>query len=283
MFVGNLQTSHWKSTTNYLLPISSSQIISVKKIMNSSPTTAPSKCKCATCSKAGALKKCAECSTTPYCSHECQKKDWKSHKKICSSNATASSSGGPSSENASSSSSRGQQSAGQGLSAPFPKPFHALDSATYLHNRPEQDVFKLLIDCYRLRAQDDVIFSDSHGPVQSAGFNRFLRLAEGRRSILPDWWSAEKAAECETFGATAGPWSSLATGTNKAGIIAHYRDDLASMQLRMLGEQVYGGGSGGHSGKAMCQVQMRAEKGEIETEDLDASAAFLNFKNSFRS
>lgn len=42
---------------------------------------------CATCGKAeslvGRLKKCAVCHKTHYCSRECQKADWKKHKKIC--------------------------------------------------------------------------------------------------------------------------------------------------------------------------------------------------------
>jgi splicing suppressor protein 51 len=43
---------------------------------------------CATCKKTGTetpnLKRCAKCKTTYYCSPDCQKADWKSHKKQCS-------------------------------------------------------------------------------------------------------------------------------------------------------------------------------------------------------
>ena len=37
---------------------------------------------CSVCSKEGA-KKCSRCKTQFYCSKECQKKDWKTHKSIC--------------------------------------------------------------------------------------------------------------------------------------------------------------------------------------------------------
>jgi hypothetical protein len=47
------------------------------------PTT-----KCACCSTAETdpekpLKPCAKCQTVRYCSRDCQKKDWKLHKKVC--------------------------------------------------------------------------------------------------------------------------------------------------------------------------------------------------------
>ncbi|KAK4662287.1 uncharacterized protein QC763_700960 [Podospora pseudopauciseta] len=41
---------------------------------------------CTTCSKPAfefPLKRCAKCTLTEYCSRECQKQDWKAHKKIC--------------------------------------------------------------------------------------------------------------------------------------------------------------------------------------------------------
>ncbi|PMD41312.1 hypothetical protein L207DRAFT_581754 [Hyaloscypha variabilis F] len=53
-------------------------------ISSSPPPTA----KCACCSTPETdpekpLKPCAKCQTVRYCSRDCQKKDWKLHKKIC--------------------------------------------------------------------------------------------------------------------------------------------------------------------------------------------------------
>src|SRR5436190_10776987 len=68
---------------------------------------------------------------------------------------------------------------------------------TWLHNRPEQDVYKLHIEG---DADVDSIYDGARDGWQ--GFRRFLRLAESRRELLPSWWSQEKVVECEAVGMT---------------------------------------------------------------------------------
>ena len=96
---------------------------------------------CTTCGAsppAVALKRCANCNTTPYCSRDCQKTDWKSHKRTCGK------------QNPSSSSSTATPTSPTfPLTRPVPSPFTRLDNGTYLHALPPQDVYTLLIDAHR--------------------------------------------------------------------------------------------------------------------------------------
>ncbi|CAJ2511441.1 Uu.00g070660.m01.CDS01 [Anthostomella pinea] len=146
-------------------------------------------------------------------------------------------------------------------------PFSHLDQGTYLYDRPEQDVYKLLIDCYRLRMDDNLKFDrvlepdsiyQQHVSSGLPGFRRFVRMAQ---AILPPWWSEEKQKECE---ASATGWSDLDVKIQKADIIRCYGDDHFPMQLRFLAEAVYGSGPGGQDGTFMREHMMERERGEFD-------------------
>ncbi|KAF9342775.1 hypothetical protein BGX26_006866 [Mortierella sp. AD094] len=171
-------------------------------------------------------------------------------------------------------------SASKGLSTTIQKPFHKLHAKTWLHDRPEKDTYNLLIDTYRLKMEDMYKFDGSaeadsvyNGSSDgSEGLKRFLRLAESKPGVLPPWWSKAKAEECLQFGMTD-DWASLASAVEKADLIKHYDDALMPMQLRMLGEQVYGTGPGGMSGASMLQQQMMMETGSGHFTTIDASSS----------
>jgi splicing suppressor protein 51 len=155
------------------------------------------------------------------------------------------------------------------------KPFHKLHDKTWLHDRPVEDVYKLLIDVYRLRLEDDYNLegkADRGGIYGGAtdggrnGFRRFLMLVASRHGLLPTWWTPEKGDECIELGMTGGGvWSDLGKKAKKGDIISHYGDSAMPMQFRLFGEQVYGTGPGGHSGVSVLQMQMASEKGEVFT------------------
>lgn len=247
--------------------------------------TSATEAKCANCAKLQSdsvnLKSCAKCHATKYCSRECQKTHWKVHKKVCASFAQPTGSQSSSEPagtgntpfHASPSPPHPNQDGNnaKGLAVDVDKPFHHLNSKTWLHNRPERDVFKLLIDTYRLRMEDNMkageVDTDNVYGASSdgrGGFRRFLRLAEKRAGLLPSWWSLEKAVECTDFGLSRG-WSSLASAVEKSDIMEHYGNPAMPMQLRMFGEQVYETGPWGQSGAAMMRIQMQAEKGGSKT------------------
>lgn len=68
-----------------------------------------------------------------------------------------------------------------------------LNTKTWLHGKPETEVFTLLIDSYRMRVEDEYKFrgdvdEDSlyGGGDPTIGFRRFLRKAE-KTQVFPSW------------------------------------------------------------------------------------------------
>jgi len=159
------------------------------------------------------------------------------------------------------------------LDSTLQKPFTHLYHKTWLHNRSEKDVFRLLIDCFRLMLEDDYKFegeamidslysgdcADSRIP-----FRIFLTHAQKQKGLLPAWWTAAdgstKADECIAFGLTDS-WSNLGAAVEKAALIQHYGESTMPMQLRMLREQVTGRGPMGQSGMDMIKMNMTSESG----------------------
>ncbi|RSL99565.1 hypothetical protein CEP52_009682 [Fusarium oligoseptatum] len=223
---------------------------------------------CNKCNKSGSevsLKHCAKCKQTHYCSRECQKADWKAHKKVCSKQA-----GSAPAPGSASASGNGGLSPPKGLDEPIPDPFTRLGNGTYLHNRPEKDVYRLLLDTYRLRVDDmyklegevddDNIYAGH--PDSLPGFRRFMRkITRSKKELFPSWWTPEKQKECEAFGIDEDQWQNLRCAVEKKDIIEHYEDSQFPMQLRMFGESIYGRAPGGSDGTAMRQMLASFESG----------------------
>ncbi|PNY24179.1 Fatty-acid amide hydrolase [Tolypocladium capitatum] len=166
------------------------------------------------------------------------KADWPSHKQAC---GKPDGSAEPPSA-ARSSSAASALSPPKGLDGGISKPFSRLDDDTWLHGRSENDVYRLLIDACRLRAEDAYSFEGSpqHDSIYAGapdgrrGFARFLDRAATRRGLLPRWWTPEKRAACERLGMDASQWHDLRCAVKKSDIIDHYGDTRFPMQLRMV-------------------------------------------------
>lgn len=204
------------------------------------PTQAHTAQACLSCSKGPPtvkLRRCTKCWSVEYCSKDCQKAHWKTHRKDCAPGVAPEDSqpsppaGSPTRDGpglfnidmASGTITLGAApsaiSPPHGLDGSVDKPFNRLINGTWLHDRSEKDVYRLLVDAYRMRIEDEWVFAGDGGgdtiyggcASSIAGFRVFLNNAErtqagptGKRvGILPAWWNRTKRLECERLGITA--------------------------------------------------------------------------------
>lgn len=188
------------------------------------------------------LKRCAKCQTTTYCSRECQKGDWKSHKRICASNASArsepSSTPGPST---------GAHNPGFDVA----NALLGLGNDDFLHSLPERKAYIQLIDCFRMRMEDEYTFGANNFGIYGGDdpvpvFKKFLDLAEKRDRLLPSWWNREKRRECERLAMGGDRWADISCAVEKSDIQEHYGDGMMPMKLRILGRR--------SMGRALCRL-----------------------------
>lgn len=226
---------------------------------------------CANCKKTAAaanlsnLKACTKCKTTQYCSRDCQKADWKSHKNVCANNASKAYAAANAEHSRTYSSPHLKD-----LEKHVPNPFTRLDQNKYLHDRPEKDVYKLLIDSFRMRQDDDFKFEEKTSPPSVytgasssvVPFRQYLAKTETRTGLLPPWWSTDKQKECETFG-QSGARNNLREKVTKQDVIQHYGDDKMPMQVRMLAEAIYGAGTMGQDGSHARKMMVQMDNGGL--------------------
>ncbi|KAK8069432.1 hypothetical protein PG994_006048 [Apiospora phragmitis] len=226
------------------------------------------------CKKTGTdLKKCAKCHTTFYCSRDCQKVDWKVHKKVCNPNSQNNLSDKIGPSNVTHNNTQ-EPSRTRSLDQPISKPYTRLHDRKWLHDRPEKDVYRLLIDCYRMRMEDKCKIDGraEAGSVQAGAsnleqsFRRLLHVAEAKPDLLPPWWDDGKKEACvklvrRSGGEDGGGWSCLSRAATKEEIIEHYGNPQFPMHLRLFGEQIFGytPGSQGNGAQVIELMMMAME------------------------
>jgi mitochondrial splicing suppressor protein 51 len=224
------------------------------------------------CNKCGKelerLQRCSQCASVYYCSRECQKDHWKTHKIECATLANKRAQEASPEEQGRT---NFTNKASKHLEYAPDKPFTRLDNGTWLHGRPERDVYKLLIDAFRLRCDDDMKFGVAviwrTGTIytgakdSSSAFINFLDILEGQhKRLLPDWWTSEKRLACMELGEDASSRWSLSKRAGKQEIIDAYGEPSnMAMQLRMFVEAVVGVGPDGNNGRGMRLMMMQQE------------------------
>lgn len=98
-----------------------------------------------------------------------------------------------------------------------------------------------------MRVEDEYTYGCNNigiyaGQDPRPAFKEFLDLAEKREGILPSWWNAEKRRECERMAVDAEGWNDINCAVEKGDIMEHYGDNMMPMNLRVLGEKIYGKG-----------------------------------------
>lgn len=151
------------------------------------------------------------------------------------------------------------------------KPFTAIYHNSFLHDRSEEETFKILIDVIRMHQEDvynlegetmvGTIYNSE--PTSEKAFGDFLRRAKRISGFLPPWFNDEKAEECVRYGLRSDHGFTLDCAREKSDIQEVWGDDRMPMKLRMLGEKVYGNTPGGSKGDAMLGMMMQMEGGSF--------------------
>ncbi|KFY17702.1 hypothetical protein V492_00448 [Pseudogymnoascus sp. VKM F-4246] len=169
---------------------------------------------------------CPECSTTGYCGQECHDRNWKSLEPTLGF-----------------SSPEGPHNSGFDVI----NDMFGLSKDDFLHNRPEAEVFTLLIVSFKLRIKDEHVFSRNQTGVYVDGkppalFQKFLLLAESRPHLLPGWWSPTMREKCEKLAVNSELGSVVSCVIEKSDVQDCYGDNMMPLKLRVLNEKICGVG-----------------------------------------
>jgi splicing suppressor protein 51 len=208
---------------------------------------------CAKCTKPGSsespLQRCSRCKSTRYCSLECQKAHWKTHKKAClpASDVEAHITGSENPKTAKPSSDSDWEDIPETDRRPSRNPRSSSTTSPLLTQHwtglSEELSFFHIIDAYRLRVEDEYVFSGSTRGIYNQDpalpdFRRFLNKAEKRQGLLPGWWSNDKRRECEKLAKKRGAGAEIDGAVEASDVVERYGDPTILMFLRLFAERV---------------------------------------------
>jgi hypothetical protein len=129
----------------------------------------------------------------------------------------------------------------EGLIGPADVPCHKLDSIVWLHNQPETEVYKLLIDYLRLQRTRDFNGKDDASDEDATRQTLFDFLHEAK-AILPTWWARRHASACVLLSMRRGSmeWSQLNRHLTAEDVENHYGCKETPKRLTELASLIYG-------------------------------------------
>ncbi|POR38511.1 Uncharacterized protein TPAR_01298 [Tolypocladium paradoxum] len=156
-----------------------------------------------------------------------------------------------------------------GLDNPVTFAFTRLTYNTWFEGRCWTDVFKLLIDAYRLRlaAQRDLDGKPRRVPDEEKrevadGLRKFLDLAEEVPGLLPLGWNWVHAARCRILAGRNDDitnWYSLEYLPNEDEMVEWYEDLFFPLQLQIFAKLVYGTDVPRQNAKILWRIMLQSE------------------------
>ncbi|KAJ5988442.1 MYND domain protein [Penicillium waksmanii] len=155
---------------------------------------------------------------------------------------------------------------GPALTVKITDPFQKLKEKKWLHDRPKEDIYKLLIDAFRLRMDDDFKFLELrhantiYDDISCDGtpsLELFIRMAV--LYPVPEWWNESELASCLEY-AKLLTWSNIMVKITADDVKAYYGDPSMVLQLRIFAEQVVEKGGIGIDFLSMLDVGVMLER-----------------------
>lgn len=162
------------------------------------------------------------------------------------------------------------------------KPFSCLKRGTWLHRRPVQDVYLLLLSAYRLRQEDNHRYVGPHAvdmyatyssgewegsAISLEGFEIFLWYCEYRKHLLPSWWTRNHHSDCLVFAYSRRDWRdpcNVKDTTDALDCYLHTNQPTFLLQLRVFAEYVYGYTAGKQCWRAIAEVHWLLEQEDVD-------------------
>ncbi|KAI5463666.1 hypothetical protein BGZ63DRAFT_197246 [Mariannaea sp. PMI_226] len=216
--------------------------------------------------------RCRKCQSA-YCSRGCRISNKRMHKKICTQlSKGVNYSANPARDKGrwKSAPASSEWSPPKGLEQKTSVPFTKLQKRVWLHHRCKVDIYRIIIDAYRLRMDDDAVVDKNINSESVYGghltgipaFRDFIDLARSREGLLPVWWRDKNRVECEAMALRTDEanWHRLRVKLDEDLIKEHYGDETFPAQLRIFAEFVYKTAVGGKSTYRIMKEMAFAER-----------------------